>query len=211
MASSRWLLLTLPLALPLSAKEQDNLWQVGGQWQLDSNQAGVKADASAHFWLAYERETMVGLIFADGQSAGLALPLYKQSFLALGVSPMQVVDRTRFSALWRLGWQLDEDHQLSLGQLYDVTGRYGHIWYMEHSLPLPAALSLNFWLTRGSQAHMAAYGASEGWRDWGVTLERSWGWQQWRLGTEVGAKQWLIKDRNWQPVVNLTLSYRFSW
>ena len=45
MASSRWLLLTLPLALPLSAKEQDNLWQVGGQWQLDSNQAGVKADA----------------------------------------------------------------------------------------------------------------------------------------------------------------------
>lgn len=47
MASSRWLLLTLPLALPLSAKEQDNLWQVGGQWQLDSNQAGVKADASA--------------------------------------------------------------------------------------------------------------------------------------------------------------------
>ena len=211
MASSRWLLLTLPLSLPLSAKEQDNLWQVGGQWQLDSNQAGVKADASAHFWLAYERETMVGLIFADGQSAGLALPLYKQSFLALGVSPMQVVDRTRFSALWRLGWQLDEDHQLSLGQLYDVTGRYGHIWYMEHSLPLPAALSLNFWLTRGSQAHMAAYGASEGWRDWGVTLERSWGWQQWRLGTEVGAKQWLIKDRDWQPVVNLTLSYRFSW
>lgn len=212
MASShRWPLLALALALPLSAKEPDNQWQVGGQWQLGSNQAGVSADASMQFWLAYERETQVGLLFADGQSAGLALPLYKKSFFAVGVAPMQVVDRTRFSALWRLGWQLDEDHQLTLGQLYDVTGRYGQIWYMEHSLPLPAALSLNLWLTRGSQAHMAAYDADAGWRDWGLTLERSWAWQQWRLGTELGAKQWMIKEHDWQPVVYLTLSYRFSW
>ena len=80
---------------------------------------------------------------------------------------MQVVDRNRFSAFWRLGWQLDDNHQLTLGQLYDVSGRYGQLWYMEHSLPLPVPRSLNLWLTRGSQAHMAAYGADEGLRDWG--------------------------------------------
>ncbi|MCP3288786.1 hypothetical protein, partial [Aeromonas hydrophila] len=155
MANKCWLPLLL-LTLPLSAKEPDNQWQLGGQWQLGSNQAGVSADASMQFWLAYERETQVGLLFADGQSAGLALPLYKKSFFAVGVAPMQVVDRNRFSAFWRLGWQLDDDHQLTLGQLYDVSGRYGQLWYMEHSLPLPAEISLNLWLTRGSQAHMAA-------------------------------------------------------
>ena len=211
MANKCWLPLLLFLTLPLSAKEPDNQWQLGGQWQLGSNQAGGRADASMQFWLAYERETQVGLLFADGQSAGLALPLYKKSFFAVGVAPMQVVDRNRFSAFWRLGWQLDDDHQLTLGQLYDVSGRYGQLWYMEHSLPLPAEISLNLWLTRGSQAHMAAYGADEGLRDWGVTLERSWRWQQWRLGTEFGAKQWLIKEHDWQPMINLTLSYHFSW
>ena len=69
------------------ADEPDNQWQLGGQWQLGSNQAGVSADASMQFWLAYERETQVGLLFADGQSAGLALPLYKKSFFAVGVAP----------------------------------------------------------------------------------------------------------------------------
>ncbi|MDH0174933.1 hypothetical protein ACK31Z_06635 [Aeromonas dhakensis] len=206
MATNKHWLVLLLLALPVCAKEL----AIGGQWQLDSKQAGSGSSDSTQFWVGYERETQVGLIFADGQSAGVALPLYDKSFIALGVSPMEVIDRTRFSALWRLGWQLDDDHQLTLGQLYDVSGRYGQLWYMEHSLPLPAELSLNLWLTRGSQAHMAAYGANEGLRDWGLTLERSWCWQQWRLGTEIGAKQWLIKEHDWQPVINLTLSYHFG-
>ncbi|HDN9005354.1 MULTISPECIES: MipA/OmpV family protein [Aeromonas] len=207
MANKYWLSLLILVTLPLQAKEL----LLGSSWQLDSNQASSNATQHSQLWWGYERETQVGLLFTNGSSAGLALPLYEKSFIALGVGSMPVVDSTRFSAMWRLGWQLDDDHQLTLSQLVDLTGRYGQLWYMEHSLPLPAGLSLNLWLTRGSQAHMAAYDAHEGWRDWGLTLEHSWAWQKWQLDAEAGAKQWLIKDRDWQPVVNLTLSYRFSW
>ena len=206
MANKRGLLLLIALISPFPARAL----VMGSQWQLDSSRAGEGADSTVQLWLGYERETQMGLIFIDGQSAGVALPLYQQSFIAVGVSPMQVADHTRFGALWRLGWQLDDEHQLSIGQLYDVTGRYGQIWYMEHSLPLPANVSLNLWLTRGNQAHMSAYDAEEGWREWGMTLERSWNWDQWTLDTEVGAKQWLMKERDWQPTISLTLRYQFS-
>ena len=57
---------------------------------------------------------------------------------------------------------------------------------------------------------MSAYDAEEGWGEWGMTLERSWNWAQWTLDTEVGAKQWLMKERDWQPTISLTLRYQFS-
>ncbi|HHQ4774734.1 TPA: hypothetical protein ACSP84_002558 [Aeromonas veronii] len=206
MANKSGLLLLIPLMLPFSARAL----VVGSQWQLDSSNAGAGADSTVQLWLGYERETQMGLVFIDGQSAGVALPLYKQSFIALGISPMVVADHSRFGALWRMGWQLDDEHQLSIGQLYDVTGRYGQLWYMEHSLPLPASVSLNLWLTRGDQAYMSAYESEEGWREWGMTLERSWTWNLWKLGLEAGAKQWLMKERDWQPTISLTLRYQLS-
>ncbi|MGL4917516.1 MAG: hypothetical protein ACRC5D_14920 [Aeromonas allosaccharophila] len=206
MANSRWLLFVLSIALSASAQDLE----LGGLWTIEGYRSGVRPTSDMDLWIGYEQETQAGLIFADGQSAGLALPLYKQSFFAIGVGTMQVVERSRFSALWRLGWQLDDSHQLTLGQLYDVSGRYGQLWYMEHSLPLPAQLSLNAWLTRGNQAHMAAYDAQEGWREWGVTLERSWSWDKWTLNSELGARQWLTGEHEWQPVINMMLSYRIT-
>ena len=80
---------------------------------------------------------------------------------------MQVVDRNRFSAFWRLGWQLDDNHQLTLGQLYDVSGTVMASSGTWSTACRCLEISLNLWLTRGSQAHMAAYGADEGLRDWG--------------------------------------------
>lgn len=63
--NKHWLVLLLP-ALPVCAKEL----AIGGQWQLDSKQAGSGSSDSTQFWVGYERETQVGLIFADGQAPG---------------------------------------------------------------------------------------------------------------------------------------------
>ncbi|CAD7539567.1 hypothetical protein KBAD10_33080 [Aeromonas dhakensis] len=43
----------LLLALPVCAKEL----AIGGQWQLDSKQAGSGSSDSTQFWVGYERET----------------------------------------------------------------------------------------------------------------------------------------------------------
>ena len=122
---------------------------------------------------------------------------------------MQVVDRNRFSAFWRLGWQLDDNHQLTLGQLYDVSAVMASSGTWSTACRCLAEI-LNLWLTGAARPTWPPMGQTRA-CGLGVTLERSWRWEQWRLGTEFGAKQWLIKEHDWQPMINLTLSYHFSW